>query len=105
MPGTRPGMTMNMLIEPAMQLAPRKLLHAAPELVGLGKTLRRQAAGVGAGAAPFGELFHRGGEFAARGILPGESLPGIECRDIGQSAIAVLLQANAATARHLRHLI
>ena len=42
------------------------LAHPAAELVRLRKTLRRQAAGVGAGAVPLRELLHGRREFTAR---------------------------------------
>src|SRR6266851_5985382 len=81
------------------------LLDPASELVRLRKTLRRQTAGVGAVAAPVRQFLDRGAEFAAGGILPGQAILGIECRDIRQAAVLVFLQAHAAAARHLRHLI
>src|ERR1700693_3643697 len=96
MPGTSPGMT---------NRSRRALLHPAPELVRLRKALWRQAAGVGAVAAPLGKLLDGGAEFAAGGILPAQAILGIERRDVGQPAIAVFLQPYTAAARHFRHLI
>src|SRR5216683_7488996 len=81
------------------------LLDPASELVRLRKTLRRQTASVGAVATPVRQFLDRGAEFAAGGILPGQAILGIECRDIRQAAVLVFLQAHAAAARHLRHLI
>src|SRR5450755_3463300 len=81
------------------------LLDPATELVRLRKTLRRQTAGVGAIAAPVRQFLDGGAEFAAGGVLPGQAILGIERRDIGQAAVLVFLQAHAAAARHLRHLI
>src|SRR6185437_8325807 len=65
------------------------LLDAPAEPVRLRKALRRQAAGVGAGAAPLGEFLDGGAEFAAGGILPGQAILGVERRDVGQAAIPV----------------
>src|SRR6266581_9700630 len=99
MPGTRPGMTMNTLIEPAMQLAPGPLLHAAPELVRFWKAFRRQAAGVGSVAAPIAKVLHSGGEFTACRIFPRQPVLGVERCHVGQPAVPVFLQADAAAAR------
>src|SRR3977135_4199975 len=60
-----------------------ELLHASSELVRLRKTFWRQAASVGAVAAPIGEFLDRGGEFAAGGIFPGQAVLGVERRDVG----------------------
>ena len=75
------------------------------ELVRLRETLRRHAAGIRTGALPLGKLLHGRGEFAARGVLPGQARLGIEHGDVGQAAVLVFLQPHAAAARHLRHLV
>src|SRR5439155_6829868 len=83
----------------------RALPDHPAELVRLRETLRRQTAGIGAAALPLGELLHGRGEFAAGGVLPGQPRLGVEHDDVREAAVLVFLQANAAAAGHLRHLV
>src|SRR5579863_1931848 len=80
------------------------LLHGPSELVRLRQAMR-EAAGVGTVAAPAGQFLEGHALIAAGRILPGEAGPGIEGDDIRQRSTFVFLQAHAAAARHLRHLI
>src|ERR1700733_4767076 len=75
------------------------------ELIGFRKTLGRKAPGVGAVAAPVGKLFQRQIENPAGGIGPGQTLFHLECFYVGEAAVLVTLQAHAAAARHVRHLV
>src|ERR1700682_691153 len=77
------------------------LLHAAQKLVRLRQAVR-EAGGVGAGAAAVGQFLPAHGLVASGGVLPGETDLGIEGGDIRQRGTGVLLQANAAAARHFR---
>src|SRR6478609_7866451 len=70
------------------------LLHAAPELVRFRQAVR-EAAGVGAVAAPVGQFLGTHGLIAAGGILPGQTRLGIEHRDVGQLASRIFLQPRA----------
>src|SRR6187402_3765993 len=97
-------MTMWMQLHAASTTSRPPLPDHAPELVRLRESLRWQAAGVGAGAFPLGELLHGRRELAPRGILPGQARLGVEHGDVGETAVLVLLQAHTATAGHLRHL-
>src|ERR1700731_1005677 len=69
------------------------------------ETLRLDATGVAAVAAPGGELLDRLIKTAAGGIDPGQAFARLEGRDVGQSAVLVALQPHAAAAAHLRHLV
>src|ERR1700726_883352 len=75
------------------------------ELVVLGKALRRQAAGIGAVAAPVGELLERQREDAARRVGPGQPIGALECLNVGETAVLVTLQPHTAAARHVRYLV
>src|SRR5438552_1371057 len=81
-----------------------QLLHRLVELVRFRQAVR-EPAGVGAVAAPVGEVLPAHALVAAGGILPGEPGLGLEGRDIGQRGAGVFLQPYAAAARHLRHLV
>src|SRR5712692_7157905 len=86
-------------------LAVGAIRQQAAELVATGKSLRCQPSGVGAIAAPIGELLERKRKGAASGICPREPLVRLEGLDIAQTAIFVALQPHAAPTPHFRHLI
>src|SRR5947207_9560483 len=65
----------------ARRFAP-ELLHAAQKLVRLGQAVR-EAAGVGAVAAPVGQFLHGHALLAAGGIFPRKPRLGIEHGDVG----------------------
>src|SRR4051812_6243159 len=75
------------------------------ELVRLRESLRREAAGVTAVAAPLGKFLHGRREFAASGVLPGQARLGVEHGDVGKTTVLVFLQARTAATRHLLHLV
>ena len=75
------------------------------EHVGFRKTLGGKTTGVGAIAAPIGEVLERQIENPAGGIGPAQALLDLERLDVRQTAILVALQAHAAPAGHFRRLL
>ena len=81
------------------------LLHAAQELVRLRQAVR-EAAGVGAVAAPVGQFL--GSSCSARGRRnPSRSSPALESNTATSDSLALVYfcKPHAAAARHLRHLV
>ena len=72
------------------------------EFSGFWKSVRWQAAGLGAGAKPIGQFGFRAC-FVAQ--FPGEAGGEAENPEIGQIAVLVFLQGDAGTFCHFRHLV
>src|ERR1700730_18215318 len=80
-------------------------VSSAVKFIGLRKTLGCEAPGVGAIAAPVGELLERERENPAGRIGPGQTLLRLEGLDVAEPAVLMTLQPHAAAARHLRYLV
>src|SRR5262245_38021895 len=76
-----------------------------PELVVGEETIRSHAAGVGAVAAPGGQLLEGEREGAPGGIVPGKPVLALEGLEVGEPAVLETLQPHAAAARQFGHLI
>src|SRR5262245_35464152 len=77
----------------------------AAEFIVLGKSLRRDAAGIRAIAAPILQFLHRPRKASSGGIDPRKTVSVLEGRDIRKAFLFVALQAYAAAAAHFRYLI
>src|SRR5262249_42171336 len=88
-----------------LALAVLSVFCRSAELVDLGEALGGEAPGIGSVAAPIREFPHRPREYPPGGGRPGEPGGGLERLHAGKAAVRVALQAHAAPAPHLRHLV